>query len=376
MDAHFSRISCWIYNRPVPPMPVDAIVYYESSWDVQTNTYIKENLDKINTALSTYPSGHCYFKMFYVPQPTIQVFGTEEEKLQELERKAAMYHEATSPFEGIISCALLQDKGHEDYTSQRVMTFNVEDCKPHAILTAIRYMAKLADQFKDDVLKGTGSIPAKFRQMWQVDLAAECKDLYNSAYGWLEGKNEMYFAQTILKYDEKTHRLWFVDGKGNMDEEFGNHDLLSQAFYLLEWNHPEGVKDSDLYYQPNDDDPPKERVKTLRNEFVKYYRVINNKKTIEEAQDHVDFFCKEECRDVRNIARSRIKKSFFIHEKNRVNELFAQKVAEYYSFGANGIIKVINRSTTIILPDSLMSDRLRNYNAEQAEKEGNADSKS
>lgn len=205
--------------------------------------------------------------------------------------------------------------------------------------------------------------------MWQVDLAVECKDLYDSAYGWLEGKNEMYFVQPILKYDEDTHRLWFVNNQGEIDTEFGKHDLLSQTFYILVWNHPEGILDSDLYYSKDDDDVKKEKVNALKKEFVEYYRVLNNKKTIEEARDHVNFFCKEECSDVRRISRSRIKKAFLDHETKRVNKLFAEKVAEYYSINVNdGKIKVINRSTTIVLPPSLMSNRLKKYNVEQAKK--------
>lgn len=153
----------------------------------------------------------------------------------------------------------MQDKGHEEYTSQRVMTFNIEDCTEQAIITAIRYMAALADNFKDEVLTGSGSIPAKYRQMWQVDLAVECKELYDSVDDWLSGKYEMCFTQPILKFDDATHRLWFVKNNGELDEEFivKQHDLLAQAFYILMWNHPEGIKDSDLCYSEEENNEAK-----------------------------------------------------------------------------------------------------------------------
>lgn len=373
MEAHFSRISCWIFNRPVPPMPIDAIVYYESSWDIQTNTYVKENLQKINDALSTYPSGYCRFQLFYVPQPTIQEFGTEEERLQNLECKAALYHDATSPFEGTISCALMQDKGHEEYTSQRVMTFNIEDCTEQAIITAIRYMAALADDFKDEVLTRSGSIPAKYRQMWQVDLAVECKELYDSVDDWLSGKYEMCFTQPILKFDDATHRLWFVKNNGELDEEFivKQHDLLAQAFYILMWNHPEGIKDSDLYYSEKENNEAKKiRVDALKKEFVEYYKIMSpdsyrdsKERMLIHYQKQINYFCDKENRNERSIARSRIKTAFMEHETKRVHKLFAEKVTSYYAFtGKEGIIKAENidpvnnpnyNRTTIILPDEL-----------------------
>lgn len=368
MEPHFSRISCWIFNRPVPPMPIDAIVYYESSWDIQTNEYIKENQKKINAALSTYPSGYCRFQLFYVPQPKLQTFESEEEAQKELERKAALYHEATSPFEGVISCALLQDKGHEEYTSQRVMTFNIEDCTPQAILTAIRYMAKLADDFKDEVLERSGSIPAVYRQMWQVDLAVECKDFYETNEEWLSGKYEMFFSEPILKYDEKTHRLWFVDNNGDIEEEFVPHDLLAQAFYLLVWNHREGIKDYDLCSAPNDK-LAQEREKNLKEEFTNYYKILNPGRDVQLGdpdfhKKQIIKFCDSKGGDARNTARSRIKKAFLIHETKRVHELYANKVASYYAFdGKEGIIKVANRNT-IILPDCLKETLLHEENSD------------
>ena len=356
MEAHFTRISCWIFNRPVPPMPIDAIVYYESSWDTKTNIFIKENQKKINDALSTYPSGYCRFQFFYVSQPRLQVFESEEEEQKELQRKAAMYHEATSPFEGTISCALVQDKGHEEYTSQRVMTFNVEDCTEQTIITAIRYMAKLADDFKDEVIDRSGSIPAVYRQMWQVDLAVECKDFYETNNKWLSGEYELFFTQTMLKFDERTHRLWFVDNKGELDEEFVQHDLMAQAFYILVWNHPEGVKDSDLCTPYKEG---KAREAQLKEELSHYYKIFNPIKDTqmgnpEYYKEQVEKFCAIDEYAKRNTARSRIKKAFIERETKRVHELYARKVASYFSFDAkDGIIKVGNRNSVIDLPDSL-----------------------
>lgn len=366
MDPHFSRISCWIFNRPVPPMPVDAIVYYESSWDTQTNVFIKTNQKKINDALSTYPSGYCRFQLFYVPQPKLQIFESEEEAQKELERKAAMYHEATSPFEGVISCALLQDKGHEEYTSQRIMTFNIEDCTQQAILTAIRYMANLADDFKDEVLKRSGSIPVVYRQMWQVDLAVECKDFYETNEKWLSGKYEMFFTEPILKFDEETHRLWFIDNNGDLEEEFVPHDLLSQAFYVLAWNHREGIRDCDLCNN-TDDKEAQHRKEQIIDEFVRYYKIFNPGRDTQLGDPNfylkqIKFFFGQDNRDARNISRSRIKKAFRIHETKRVHELYAEKVASYYAFdGKEGIIKVTNRNT-VILPDYLKETLLHEGN--------------
>ncbi|MCK8621902.1 hypothetical protein [Prevotella sp. E13-27] len=366
MEPHFSRISCWIFNRPVPPMPIDAIVYYESSWDIQTNEYIKENQKKINAALSTYPSGYCRFQLFYVPQPKLQTFESEEEAQKELERKAAMYHEATSPFEGVISCALLQDSGHEEYTSQRIMTFNIEDCTPQAILTAIRYMAKLADDFKDEVTERSGSIPAIYRQMWQVDLAVECKEFYETNEKWLSGKYEMFFTEPILKYDEDSHRLWFIDKNGNLEEEFVPHSLQAQAFYILVWNHREGVKDRDLCSAPNDEQA-QAREKLLKEELVRYYKILSPNKDTQLLEPHyyedkVEAFCSPLCN--RDSVRSKIKKAFINHETKRVHELYAKKVASYYAFdGKEGIIKVANRNT-IILPDCLKETLLHEENTD------------
>lgn len=366
MEAFFTRISCWIFNRPVPPMPVDAIVYYESSWDTKTNKYLKDNIKKINDALSTYPSGYCRFQLFYVPQPKLQEFESEEEEQEELQRKAAMYHEATSPFEGVISCALVQDKGHEEYTSQRVMTFNIEDCTEQTIISAIRYMAKLADDFKDEVLGRSGSIPARYRQMWQVDLAVECKDFYETNEKWLSGEYEMLFTQVILKFDEKTHRLWFVDNKGELEEEFNTqHDLLAQAFYILVWNHPEGIKDYDLC-SPSYDKIAQAREEQLKEELIRYYKIFNPNRDKHTGnpnyyKEKVDKFCDSPGRGTRSTARSRIEDAFNERETKRVHELYAKKVASYYAFDAKeGIIKVANRNT-IELPDSLKGPAIREH---------------
>lgn len=368
MEPYFTRVTCYVKGDNVISIPQDRIYFYESPWDFRTNDFMKNNFGKINAALETYPSDYCYYNLEYIPQATSIEFESEEEKRKYMEKIAEEQRDNSHDRWGIIYCALFQDKGRELSGEQRVLIINIEDNTPQAILSAIRYLAQFATEMKNEVKLGSGCIPAKYALPWKVDLAVEHKDLYDSAFDWLEGKNEMYFVQPILQYDEKTHRLWFLDNHGKMDEELGNHDLLSQAFYVLVWNHPEdGVKDSDLYYNANDDPAKKERVEALKNEFAEYYRILNDKKSIEEARKQVDFFCKEECRDVRNIARSRLKKSFLTHEGSRVNKRFAHKVAEYYAFGAEGIIKVINRSTTILLPDSLMSDRLKKYNAEHAD---------
>ncbi len=158
--AHFTRVSCWIYSRQIPPLPNNVIVYYESTWDTKTNKFIKDHLDEINAALQTYPSSYCYFEMFRVPQPFTPARTTDEEE-KVLQEKAQIYKDATSPFEGIISCALLQDKDHEEPTTQRIVTINIEDCTEEAIITAIRYMSRLADMLRTMLLKA----PALFQTL-------------------------------------------------------------------------------------------------------------------------------------------------------------------------------------------------------------------
>lgn len=384
MEPFFTRVSCQVVSGGLPPRQEDAIGYYESRWDVRTNAFIREHKEKIITALKTYPSKYCYYKDLYiVPQPIIPEFGTDEDKQKVVEQKAEEQHHNTNINMGIVYCPIFQDRNSREIGSQRVVVINVEDNKPQAILAAIRYLARLADQFKDEVTIGSGYLPLRYYDPWQVDLEVECKDLFDTAFDWLDGKNEMYFSQTVLKYDKESRRLWFVDNKGNKDEEFISeyHDLLAQAYYILVWNHPEGIKDSDLYCD-KDDLEKLEKVKAIREEFTSYYYVISQYRDSDErafsyAQKQVNSFCNKECKETRSTARSRIKSAFRDHETNRVNKDFAKKVAEYYSFNAKeGKIKVINRSTTIILPDSLMSDRLKKYNAEQAAKEDNADSQS
>ena len=371
--GHFTRISCWIYSRTVPPIASDTIIFYESKWDTQTNRFMEENKKKINSALATYPSGYCDFTFHPVKQPIALKFESEEERLKVLREKADKHKNATTDKGGVIYCALLQDRGKEDPNTQRIMVFNIEDCTERTIIAAIWLMSRMADKFKDDISKGQGFIsPFYLDEMWQVDMAVDYRDLYDSAYDWLEGKNEMYFSQKILEYDEVTHRLWFVNNEGVKDKEFLNHDLMTQAFYLLVWNHPEGVKDYDLCVSPADK-AGLIREQELKAEFVRYYQILNPYKDKQSCdadfyKKKVDKFCDIENRKTRDTARSHIKTAFEEHESDRVNADFAQKVAEYYSFDATtGIIKVANRSTTIILPDSLMSDRLKKYNAEHTD---------
>lgn len=372
MEPYFTRVTCYIKGDNVISIPKNRIYFYESPWDFRTNEFIKDNLGKINAALETYPSDYCYYNLEYIPQSTTIEFESEEEKRLYMERIAEEQRENSHDRWGIIYCALFQDKGRELSGEQRVLIINVEDNTPQAIIAAIRYLAQFANIMKNEVMLGKGCIPPKYSLPWKVDLAKEYKDLYDSAYDWLEGKNELYFSQPILKFDKDSHRMWFVDNHGNIDKEFVPHNLMAQAFYLLAWNHPEGIKDSDLYWDEGDNEA-KERAETLRRELAEYYKILNpyldiKKKDPNYYHKQVYSFCHASNREARDTARSRIKKAFKHHEAERVNKNHAEKVAEYYSFDAtDGLIKVINRSTTIILPDSLMSDRLKKYNAEHAD---------
>lgn len=382
MEPHFTRVSCQVIPGGTPPIPEKRIGYFESMWDVKTNAFLNANREKIITALRTFPSKYCYYEDFYiVHSPIVPEFGSNEEKHRNIDKIAEEQHDNTNTYQGIIYCPIFHDKGSRETINQRVIVINVEDNKPQSILAAIRYLARLADQFNDEITLGSGYLPFKYYRPWQIDLKVEYKDLYDTAWEWLEGSNEVYFDQTILEYDENSHRLWFVDNKGNKDKEFLNHDLMTQAFYILVWNHPEGVKDYDLCVAPNDK-VGLIREQELKAELATYYRILKplqdkyqgDPKWYEKA---VNKFCDFEQRQKRYTARSRIQSAFEEHETNRVNSDFGKKVAEYYSFDATeGKIKVINRSTTIILPDSLMSDRLKKYNEEQAEKVRNEDSQS
>lgn len=371
MEPYFTRVSCEIKEVGVPPaIEKEYLGYYESNWDVRTNEFIKNNKEKIGIALKTYPSEYCYYDFHYASQPTVLELGTEEEKWQRLDETAEEQREETNKEEGILYCLLFQDRGKASSKRQRILVINVEDNTPQTILAAIRYMAQFADKMKKEVEHGSGNIPYRYRRPWKVDLAVEHKKLYDSAFGWLEGKNEMYFSQTILKYDEATHRLWFVDNQGNKDKEFVPHDLITQAFFLLHWNHPEGIPESDFSKADKQND--QKRVDSLIREYAEYYKILSQNRgrkneDIAYFQKQVEFYCLPECRSERNTLKSRIKAAFKKHIKERVNEFYANKVAEYYSFGSNGKIKVINRSTTIILPDELMSDRLKKHNAEHAD---------
>ena len=379
MEPYFTRVSCQVKPGGSPPIPEKEIGYFESMWDVRTNAFLSANKDKIITALRTFPSKYCYYKDFYiVPSPAVPEFGSDEEKSREVDQIAEEQRNSSNMEQGIIYCPIFHDKGSRETINQRVIVINLEDNKPQAILAAIRYLARLADQFNDEITLGSGYLPLKYYRPWQVDLKVECKDLYDTAFDWLEGTDKMYFSQTILEYDEKTHRLWFVDNKGNKDKEFLNHDLMTQAYYILMWNHPEGIKDSELC-APINDKEGLVREQELKAELVGYYRILNPNKDKQNYdplfyEKRVNEFCHVENVQNRYIAQSRIRKAFRKHEEDRVNSDFGNKVAEYYSFDAtDGKIKVTNRSTTIILPDSLMSERLKKYNAEQAD---NADKQS
>lgn len=379
MEPYFTRVSCQVKPSGSPPIPEKKIGYFESTWDVRTNAFLSANKNKIITALRTFPSKYCYYEDFYiVHSPAVPEFGSDEEKSREVDQIAEEQRNSSNMEQGIIYCPIFHDKGSRETIIQRVIVINLEDNKPQAILAAIRYLARLADQFNDEITLGSGYLPLKYYRPWQVDLKVECEDLYDTAWDWLEGTSEMYFVQTILEYDEKSHRLWFVDNKGNKDKEFLNHDLMAQAFYLLVWNHPEGVPDYDLCVRPNDK-AGLIREQELKAELAAYYRILNplqdkHNNDPEWYEKKVNEFCDFEQRKKRYTARSRIQSAFREHETKRVNSDFGEKVAEYYSFdAATGIIKVANRSTTIILPDSLMSERLKKYNAEQAD---NADKQS
>lgn len=357
-NEQFTRVSCWILNRTVPPMPNDCIVYYDSSWDYKTNSFITENYEQIKVALGAVPSAYCKFNFSQVEQPTSINYDSKEEKMRAQAQKAAQYKTATNPFEGTLSCALFQDKGHEDPTTQRLLIINIEDCTRLCILTAIRYMAKLADFLKDEVKLRSGSIPEKYRQMWQIDLANEhdecldCDDLYDTVEKWFRRDNKMLFTEPMLEFDEKTHRLWFLDNKGHKTAPFVKGNLLAQAFYILVWNHQfDGVKDIDLCCEPNDKTAI-ERQKQLQKELIAYYKIFKPNQSDELYEDRVMKLCSGYGSENRNSLRSKIKKSFRDQFKS-VDENYAEEVVEYYAFDATpGIIKVEDRST-IILPDSL-----------------------
>lgn len=373
MEPYFTKVTCSIKGSNVLSIPDNRIFFYESPWDFQTNEFIKNNKDKINVALKTYPSEYCYYKLEYIPLSSTMKFKDEEEKIKFMEQTAKKQRPMSHDRWGVFYCSLFQDNGPFNPGEQRVLFVNVEDNTPQAILTAIRYLAQFADKMKNEVKDGSGCIPQEYILPWQVDLAVEEKDLYNSAFDWLEGKNELYFNQRIVKYDENSHRLWFVDNHDNIDKEFVAHDLLTQAFYILVWNHPEGVKDYDLCVSPADKDGLK-RERELKDEFTKYYIFLKTGKVDiknpEEFRKKVDNFCEFVNSKARHTARTRIRTAFFEHEKERVkdNELFAKKVADYYGFDATeGKIKVINRIETIYLPEELMSEKLKKYNEEHAD---------
>ena len=131
---------------------------------------------------------------------------------------------------------------------------------------------------------------------------------------------------------------------------------MAQAFYILVWNHPEGVKDSDLCTPYKEG---KAREALLKEELSSYYKIFSPIKDKQMGipdyyKEQVEKFCAVDEYAKRNTARSRIKKAFIERETKRVHELYAKKVASYFSFDAKeGIIKVGNRNSVIDLPDSL-----------------------
>lgn len=360
--GHYTRISCWIYNHPVPPLAPDIICYYESKWDTETNKFILENKDRIANALATYPSGYCSFSFHPVPQPVQLKFDSEEERLSALKQKAEKHKNATTDKSGTIYCTLLQDKGKELTDSYRLLVFNIEDCTKKTIIAAIRLMSFMADKFKDDIMDGPGYIdPSLIDEMWQVNLKTEYPELYETTDLWLSGDYEMCFTMPILEYKEDSHRLWFFPTKKMAAEKFDrvHGDLKAQAYYLLFLNHYDIIRDNDFFRSEKD-----LRGRILLNEWKKeleiYYRIINDNRPVFMTkgtkrvpctyQEKIDEFCKNASF---KGERNRIRASFIDHETRRVQATFAEKMSTYYEVnGDKGYIKLNNRDT-IVLPDKL-----------------------
>ena len=361
--GHFTRISCWIVNRPAPPLAPDVICYYESKWDTETNQFIWDNKARIANALATYPSGYCSFKFSVCPQPVPLAFETEEERLNALQKKAEKHKNATTPLYGNIYCTLLQDKGKESADSYRLMIFNIEDCTKTTIIAAIRLMSHLADKFKDDILEGPGYIDPtvidEIDEMWQIDLKIEYPELYETTELWLSGDYEMCFTMPILEYKDDTHRLWFFPSKKVPAEKFDKEhgDLKAQAYYLFFLNHFDIIRDGD-FDRPETDKRGCILLEDWKKELEIYYRIINNNKPLVKGpkrvpctyQEKIDEFCRNA--NFRG-ERNRIRASFIDHETRRVQATFAEKMSTYYEVnGDKGYVKLNNRET-IVLPDKL-----------------------
>ena len=353
-DSKFTRISCWTYNHPVPPLPQEIIVFYESKWDLNLNEFIDKHKEQIKDALLTYPSENCSFLFRPVPLPFKPQFESEEEKQLYMQKKAKQYKDGTTPFNGIIACALPQDRGFEEDTSYRLMTFNIEDCTEEAVIAAIRYMAKLADEFKADV-KFQGRIPEEYRERWQVDLKEACPELYDTTDLWLSGKYDLCFTEPLMRFDENIHRLLFV-AVGDMPEERLINEIKAEMLYIFYWNHFDLIRDAD-FQCPNKESRAYKRLQHIKAELEIYHRILSGKKDKDISfSKSINSFCKQKSH---STARSRIRSAIFDHEKRRVNqEKYPTKMITYYEMdGEVGYIRITGRDT-IELPDYMKRTRM------------------
>ena len=110
MEGYFDKCTCWIIERPTPPIPYDEVVFFESSWDFVTNFLVHQNLGKINNALKAYPGFACVYQLKYVeyPQPIFQSL-TLEEAIKHREEIALSRRKTTSKNDGILACAIFQN---------------------------------------------------------------------------------------------------------------------------------------------------------------------------------------------------------------------------------------------------------------------------
>lgn len=341
--GHFTRVTCWLHNKPAS-VAQKIITFYGSIWDTRLNRYMEENWQKINDALATYPSNHCYFTLYPEPNPLTPTYASQEEEDKAWEEMAEFNKEATTWPEGTISCALMQDKGREVSDIQRFLTINVEDMTEDGLLAAIRYLEEKADEFKNYVTEEPGHIPTGIRITWQIDLKKERPEYFETNKLWLAGKYDLFFTEPILEYDEKAHRLMFVP-TGKMPQETFSSDLYAQAFYILYWNHLDILLED--YFKPMGDNKRwNKRCELLQREFEMYYRglhapgekpykVEKGKRveiTFEEAKD--SFFRY----DSHEKERNRSRKAFLEHETTRVQEKYAKKMVSYYEINAKKVI--------------------------------------
>ena len=164
MEPYFTKVTCSIKGSNVLSIPDNRIYFYESPWDFQTNEFIKNNKDKINVALKTYPSEYCYYKLEYIPLSSTMKFKDEEEKIKFMEQTAKKQRPMSHDRWGVFYCSLFQDNGPFNPGEQRVLFVNVEDNTPQAILTAIRYLAQFADKMRNEVKDGSGCIPQEYQE--------------------------------------------------------------------------------------------------------------------------------------------------------------------------------------------------------------------